>query len=1056
MVCGALALLLLAGRGAIGQAAHFSGVETKVGAFVQPMGVTVDESGNVYVADADTFEISEIEAVNGAIPASPVIRVLTRSLSNPEGVAVDSKGDVYFTTLDIESNYHNNSVSEILAVNGTIPASPTVVQLGSGLYYPSGVAVDNSGNVYVADTDNDQVKEMLAVNGSAPTSPVIVPLGSGFVLPTDVAVDKAGNVYVVDQTSPAVKEILAVNGSIPPAPTILALTSSLSSSLYWPDRITLDGAGNLYASDYSTSAVFEMLAVNGSIPALPTVVELGSGISAAEGLGVDTAGDIYVAGNYGLTKVSAAGGNFGAVNIGTMSAAIPLTFTFDSAGTLGATAVLTQGATGLDFADAGTGTCAANTAYIAGQSCTVSVTFAPQLSGPRYGSAVLKNASGQAIATGYVQGIGVGPQVAFMPGVQSVFASSTVWTEGVAVDAGGNVYISINSAGLVYKETLVSGSYTQSVLPTSKLSEPQGVAVDGSGAVYVADTANWRVLKETPSAGTYSESTVASFPVVDGSAPVSVAVDGSGNVFIAISDGVLYEETLSAGSYVQSAIPTGVPVASGVAVDGSGNIYVMANQNNGPIVKETPSAGSYVPSTIPIEGQGVPTGVAVDAAGDLYVTFIDNGDTGEVFRETPQQGGGYTLSSIPVSGLNQPFALAVDGSGNLFVTDSGHAQVVKLDFADVPNLSFSETRVGHTSSDSPQTVTLENIGNATLNFPVPTTGANPSISANFSWDDSQSSSCPEVGSGSSTEGVLAAGASCALPISFTPTTGGYLNGSLVLVDNNLNAPAPGYSSQSIALSGSASGTAVVITWPTPAPITYGTALSKTQLNATASVSGSFSYSPSSGTKLSAGTYTLTATFTPKSSSYGKTTATVTLLVNQATPKITWSTPKAISYGTALSSTQLDATANVPGNMTYNPAAGTIPAAGTDTLTAIFTPTDTTDYTSASATVTLTVNAAPSFSLSASPSSASVNPGSSGTSMITVTVQSGSPGNVNLSVFGLPTGVTASFSSNPTSSTSRLTLKASKKASTGTSTIPITITGTSDSVQASTTVWFTVL
>jgi hypothetical protein len=49
-------------------------------------------------------------------------------------------------------------------------------------------------------------------------------------------------------------------------------------------------------------------------------------------------------------------------------------------------------------------------------------------------------------------------------------------------------------------------------------------------------------------------------------------------------------------------------------------------------VKETPSAGSYVPSTIPIEGQGVPTGVAVDAAGDLYVTFIDNGDTGEVFR----------------------------------------------------------------------------------------------------------------------------------------------------------------------------------------------------------------------------------------------------------------------------------------------------------------------------------------------------------------------------------------------------------------------------------------
>ncbi|MHB8653746.1 MAG: hypothetical protein ACYDA9_07695 [Terriglobia bacterium] len=54
-----------------------------------------------------------------------------------------------------------------------------------------------------------------------------------------------------------------------------------------------------------------------------------------------------------------------------------------------------------------------------------------------------------------------------------------------------------------------------------------------------------------------------------------------------------------------------------------------------------------------------------------------------------------------------------------------------------------------------------------------------------------------------------------------------------------------------------------VTWATPAAIKYGTALNSTQLNATASVAGSFSYSPAAGTILSAGTQTLTVTFTPR-------------------------------------------------------------------------------------------------------------------------------------------------------------------------------------------------
>ena len=51
----------------------------------------------------------------------------------------------------------------------------------------------------------------------------------------------------------------------------------------------------------------------------------------------------------------------------------------------------------------------------------------------------------------------------------------------------------------------------------------------------------------------------------------------------------------------------------------------------------------------------------------------------------------------------------------------------------------------------------------------------------------------------------------------------------------------------------------------------------------------------------------------------------------ATPTVTWAAPAAITYGTALSATQLDATASVPGTFTYTPAAGTILGAGTQTL-----------------------------------------------------------------------------------------------------------------------------
>jgi hypothetical protein len=134
-------------------------------------------------------------------------------------------------------------------------------------------------------------------------------------------------------------------------------------------------------------------------------------------------------------------------------------------------------------------------------------------------------------------------------------------------------------------------------------------------------------------------------------------------------------------------------------------------------------------------------------------------------------------------------------------------------------------------------------------------------------------------------------------------------------------------------------------------LTYnGTAWGSGNVNS----SGAFSISGLGGSL--AGSYTIAATYAGDSNNNGGSGST-TYTINKATPTLTWATPAAITYGTALSATQLNATASTPGTFVYTPAAGTVLATGAHTLSVTFTPTDTTDYTTASATVNLTVNKA---------------------------------------------------------------------------------------------------
>ena len=153
----------------------------------------------------------------------------------------------------------------------------------------------------------------------------------------------------------------------------------------------------------------------------------------------------------------------------------------------------------------------------------------------------------------------------------------------------------------------------------------------------------------------------------------------------------------------------------------------------------------------------------------------------------------------------------------------------------------------------------------------------------------------------------------------------------------------------------------IITWSNPSDITYGTALSGTQLNAVeaSSIAGTFAYTPASGAVLGAGnSQNLHAVFTPTDTvNYTSASKDVTINVLKATPVITWSNPSDITYGTALSGTQLNAVEASPiaGTFAYTPGSGTILSAGAgQTLHVVFTPTDTANYNSASKDVTINV------------------------------------------------------------------------------------------------------
>jgi streptogramin lyase len=497
--------------------------------------------------------------------------------------------------------------------------------------------------------------------------------------------------------------------------------------------------------------------------------------------------------------------NFGSVNVGAeTSATVTLQFVHGGV-SAGSPAVLTQGASNLDFLNTTSGTCNTNGPgynYAPGSTCTVAVNFKPMRPGIRLGAVEVLDSAGSTLAVTYIYGVGLGPQITYINNVLGIYEpgsqlaiSGYNYTSNVAVDAEENVYGINFTLGNIYEATAASGYQTLITLGGGFV-QPQSLMIDGAGNLYVADQSLNTVSEIPPGCG--SSACVITLPgTYEGAS--GVAVDGSGNVYVAASSTNTISEIQTDGTVITIGTfnnpDLGLP---DLALDAENNIFLEVT--NQPTITEYFASSGYKTTqsiNTAFTGTYFIGGIAVDATGNI---FIPEGYSNSVFEFTAADN--YSTILTLGNNLDFPNGIAVDGSGNVYISNSEANDIIRLDYTDPPALTFETTHVGSTSADSPQTVYFVNDGNEDLDIIIPTAGTNPTInSPEFSLDTGITGACPELTTASSKQGILKAGDFCLLPVSFTPLSPGNFTGQLLITDNALNAAAPDYAQQTIQLSG---------------------------------------------------------------------------------------------------------------------------------------------------------------------------------------------------------------------------------------------------------------
>ena len=944
-----------------------------------PIAVSTDSYENLYVSDFGNGRLLEVGRLFGGTLNFASTEV--GSTSSPQTVTLNNIGNA---TLDftVPSSGTNPSVPTgfKLASGTTCPNQTTASTIGtlaggSSCNYAVSFAPPGAGITYgsLSITDNSG-KQMFEVVGLGVGGPVTATVTLGNLSATYTG----SPISATATTNPAGLAVnFTYNGSSTP-PThagSYAVVATVTSTGYtgtgtgtlviakatpvinWPVPAPVTTATcTLSSTQLDATATFGTASVTGTFvytPPAGTLLNSGTytletSFTPADTTDFNTAtGSVsFVVGKTDQIHFTSA--SFGNQNIGTSSTAHTITLTISPADSLNTDTpvqVLTLGASGpgTDFQNGGGGTCVGGP-YTNGAKCDVNVTFTPTAAGTRLGAVVLMDTNGNAAAIAYLNGTGVGPQIAYDPGTASqISIPHQISPFGVTVDGAGNVYFADQTLEVVYKVT-PAGAYSTYVSGLTQ--EPAALTVDGAGNLYVTQTTS--VLEVTPNGvqtkfpGTFQN-------------PKGLAVDNQGDLFVGNTvDNNIVEVTPEG---VQTTVLSGKVLGTnllyptGVAVDLAGDLYISDSGNNR--ILELPAGGS--PKLVLGTGLSSPWGIALSDTGNLYIA---NEDGGSIVKVSSTGVVSTVLTSALGSTLNMPIGIAVDSAENLYFTDTGNARVIKINRA-LPALAFATTVLGSPSSDSPKTLTVNNIGNANLTFPAPTTGNNGALSSvQGGFGLLSTTTCPEIAAGGAAVSV-AGGSSCKYVLSFAPTKNpGAHSGLLSLTDNNLNVA---NAKQQIGMTGTATAAVPATVQLSGLTPTYtGSPIPVTATTTPVGLTVSITYNGSATAPTTVGSYAIVATITAAGYSGS---ATGTEVISKATPVITWPALTAVTAPFALTSTQLDAKATngavtVAGTYAYTPTSGTVLAAGTYTLKVQFTPTDTPDYnTPAVASQTLVVNAA---------------------------------------------------------------------------------------------------
>ena len=467
---------------------------------------------------------------------------------------------------------------------------------------PQSIAVDSAGNVYVADTTNRTIRKITPA-GAVSTlagSPGVAGIADGsgaaasFGWPTGVATDSAGNVYVADFLYNTIRKITpeGVVSTLAgkPAATGSADGTGAAARFNGPGGVATDSAGNVYVPDTFSNTIRKITPA-GTVSTLAGTAGVtgsadGSGAAASFnvpiGVATDSAGNVYVAErvNSTIRKITPAG------VVSTLAGSARFIGSADG-----------SGAAARFNWPVGVATDSAGNVYVADtNSSTIRKITPAGVVSTLAGFADIGSADGSAAEAQFSS-----PQGVSTDSAGNVYVADTYNHTIRKITPVGMVSTLAGTAG-------VAGSADGSG-SAARFNYPCGVATDSAGNVYVADTVNFTIRKITPAGVVSTLAGTAGVPgAANGSgaaarfaSPMGVATDKAGNVYVADAGGPTIRKITRAG-VVSTFAGSGATYGStdgtgasaqfdqphGVATDSAGNVYVADTENN-TIRKVTPA-----------------------------------------------------------------------------------------------------------------------------------------------------------------------------------------------------------------------------------------------------------------------------------------------------------------------------------------------------------------------------------------------------------------------------------------------------------------------------------